>query len=65
MAMDQRMRIAALFILLGWQWSAGQQGPYFDGREAFRLLEAQTALGPRYPGSPGHAAMVTFLEEHL
>ena len=63
--MGRRLRQVALFILLGWQWSAGQPGPYFDGREAFRLLEAQTALGPRYPGSPGHTAMGTFLEEQL
>ncbi len=63
--MSKRLRTITLFIFLGCQWSAGQQGPYFDGREAFRLLEAQTALGPRYPSSPGHAAMTAFLEEHL
>ena len=63
--MAQRLTTVTLLILMGWQWSAAQQGPYFDGREAFRLLEAQTALGPRFPGSPGHTSMVNFLEEQL
>ncbi|MEE9464352.1 MAG: hypothetical protein V3W14_02095, partial [Candidatus Neomarinimicrobiota bacterium] len=50
---------------LCYQPVAGQTAPYFDGREAYALLQAQTDLGPRYPGSPGHAAMADFLEEYL
>ena len=59
-----------------WMWLAGgmliwagvlraQEAPPFDGRRAYELLEAQVALGPRYPGSPGHAKMVAFLDSHL
>ena len=43
----------------------GQQVPYFDGEQAFELLEAQVGFGPRYPGSPGHQAMTAFLEDYL
>ncbi len=58
--------VGVLFTaLLCHQPAAGQTAPYFDGRAAFELLQAQTALGPRYPGSPGHAAMTSFLEDHL
>jgi len=35
--------------------------PVFDGASAFVFLQEQCALGPRYPGSPGHAAMQRFL----
>ncbi|MFB0515292.1 MAG: M28 family peptidase [Candidatus Neomarinimicrobiota bacterium] len=43
----------------------GQSIPHFDGAQAYELLERQVALGPRYPGSPGHDAMVGFMEEYL
>ncbi len=42
-----------------------QQIPYFDGRQAFDLLEKQVAFGPRYPNSPGHKAIEEFLEDYL
>ena len=42
-----------------------QQIPYFDGHQAFDLLEKQVAFGPRYPNSPGHKAMEEFLESYL
>jgi hypothetical protein len=35
--------------------------PAFDGSSAFAFLEQQCALGPRYPGSPGHAAVQRYI----
>ncbi|MEE9161762.1 MAG: M28 family peptidase [Candidatus Neomarinimicrobiota bacterium] len=43
----------------------GQAAPYFDGKAAFGLLEHQVAMGPRQPGSRGHAALVQFLDDYL
>ena len=37
----------------------------FDAERAWALLLAQTALGPRFPGSPGHAAMRDWLRGEL
>lgn len=42
-----------------------QSAPYFDGRKAFDLLEAQVAMGPRYNGSPGHQALQETLATYL
>ena len=53
------------WLLLGWVVVCGQQVPYFDGSRAFELLEKQVALGPRFPGSPGHAALVSLLTDYL
>jgi glutaminyl-peptide cyclotransferase len=39
--------------------------PAFDGASAFQLLERQVAFGPRVPGSPGHAAQLQWMREHL
>jgi glutaminyl-peptide cyclotransferase len=39
--------------------------PAFDGASAFVFLREQCDLGPRYPGSPGHAAIQRFLVEKL
>ncbi len=46
-------------VVLGW----GQEG--FDGKRAFQWLVRQTQLGPRNPGSPGHAACLKMLTEEL
>ncbi len=35
--------------------------PEFDGEAAHRLIEEQCSLGPRFPGSPGHAKMRDWL----
>lgn len=37
----------------------------FDGAQAFDHLTAQMALGPRYPGSPGHLAARDYIERFL
>jgi glutaminyl-peptide cyclotransferase len=39
--------------------------PAFDGASAFVFLKEQCDMGPRYPGSPGHAAIQRFLVEKL
>jgi len=39
--------------------------PAFDGASAFVFLREQCDMGPRYPGSPGHAAIRRFLVEKL
>lgn len=44
---------------------AAESEPRFDGGRAFALLEEQCRLGPRYPGSPGHAAVERLIEERL
>lgn len=42
-----------------------KQFPSFDGKRSFALLTAQTAFGPRNPGSAGHAQCLRFLESTL
>ena len=37
----------------------------FDGERAFADIEAQVALGPRFPGSDGHLAVREFMVESL
>ncbi len=37
----------------------------FDGREAFRHVQAQLAMGPRYPGSPGWEAVQRYIQDHV
>lgn len=39
--------------------------PQFEGDSAFALLRKQVEFGPRYPGSPGHAAQLAWMEEYL
>jgi glutaminyl-peptide cyclotransferase len=39
--------------------------PAFDGASAFMFLREQCDMGPRYPGSPGHAAVRRYLLEKL
>jgi hypothetical protein len=39
--------------------------PAFDGASAFVFLREQCDMGPRYPGSPGHAAIRRYLVEKL
>jgi hypothetical protein len=37
----------------------------FDEQRAFALLERQCEFGPRHPGSPGAAAALEFMRQHL
>ena len=66
MRLSGNVRLTA--VAGAWLWGAlacGQQAPYFDGQQAFQLLEDQVALGPRYNGSIGHLAMQGFLRAYL
>jgi Zn-dependent M28 family amino/carboxypeptidase len=37
----------------------------FDGNSAFLFLEAQTEIGPRWPGSPGHSEVRAYISDTL
>lgn len=43
----------------------GEATPSFDGDSAHALIVEQCELGPRYPGSEGHDAMVDWMVERL
>jgi hypothetical protein len=59
-------RLVFLIILLGLNTAlVGQDFPYFDGQRAYDLLKIQCDFGPRYPHSPGHQKMITFLGDFL
>ena len=63
---DRKWRwVMTVWLIAGGAVLWGQTAPYFDGKAAFGLLERQVAMGPRQPGSPGHAALVQFLEDYL
>ena len=64
-ANKQRCSLLISWLLLGGVVVCGQQIPYFDGYRAFELLEKQVDLGPRFPGSPGHTALVSLLTDYL
>jgi len=51
-------------VVLGLCGAAYAAAP-FDQDNAFYYLEAQCALGPRNPGSPGHAQCLAFLKREL
>jgi Zn-dependent M28 family amino/carboxypeptidase len=51
-----------IFVLLGGHVTAGAA---VDGEAAFAHLVAQCEFGPRTPGSPGHAACLTYIKETL
>ena len=58
------MRIGALVLLVtGGCLPAAETS--FDGDKALSHIEAQLSLGPRFPGSSGHAAMRPWLETQL
>jgi glutaminyl-peptide cyclotransferase len=62
------MRIAlaicsATFALVG--CGAVPAAPTFDGERALGLVREQVALGPRYPGSPGQAAVQAWIRDEL
>ncbi|MAJ43307.1 MAG: hypothetical protein CMF96_01000 [Candidatus Marinimicrobia bacterium] len=42
-----------------------QSFPYFDGERAFQYLLKQCDLGPRNPGSKGHADFIKMLDQFL
>ena len=42
-----------------------QQPLVFDGDSAFSYIEAQTRMGPRYPGSEGHVELRNYIIDEL
>ena len=39
--------------------------PTFDGNAAMEHVRTQVAFGPRVPGTPGHAAQLDWMLDHL
>lgn len=60
-----RLGLLILLLIGACRPSAPAGGRTFDGREAFRHVQAQLALGPRYPGSPGWEAVQRYIEEQV
>jgi len=56
---------AALLTALCLAACAESVPPSFDGESAFGFLQEQCDIGPRYPGSPGHAAIRRYLTDTL
>ncbi len=59
------MMVAVSIAALQCAGCARSEPPAFDGASAFAFLEQQCALGPRYPGSPGHAAIRRYIAGKL
>lgn len=57
--------VAAFAAALQCGGCARSAPPAFNGDSAFVFLREQCDMGPRYPGSPGHAAIRRFLVEKL
>ena len=54
--------LAAVFLASLQGGGCAERAPgAFDGESAYALLREQCDLGPRYPGSPGHAAVRRFI----
>jgi len=60
-------RIALVTLVAGALFSCAGRGgvPDFDGQRAYRLLAEQCRMGPRFPGSEGHARELEWLKEEL
>jgi hypothetical protein len=56
--------LSAAFLLVAGcaDGSEAQLAKEFDGAKAFTRIEQQLAFGPRVPGTPGHAAMASWLD---
>ncbi|MBO9361556.1 MAG: hypothetical protein J7452_05065 [Thermoflexus sp.] len=57
-----RLGLLILLLIGACRSSAPAGERTFDGREAFRHVQAQLAMGPRYPGSPGWEAVQRYIE---
>ncbi len=63
--LEDDMRSHSLLLILILIAACNSQTAKFDGDRAFAFLKEQCELGPRYPGSPGHAALRARLIEFL
>ena len=59
------MRRALALLVLALPAAAAAAPPVFPADEAWSYLEAQVAMGPRHPGSPGHARCAAWLATRL
>lgn len=58
--------LLALGLGLGWQLTTSSQSQVkFEGERAYQDVLAQVDLGPRSPGSPGHSAVIEYIEAEL
>ncbi len=58
--------LLALGLGLGWQLTRSTQPQVkFEGERAYQDILAQVDLGPRSPGSPGHSAVMEYIEAEL
>lgn len=60
-----RIVLLPLFLLAACRPSPLMVERRFDGQEAFRHVQAQLAMGPRYPGSPGWERVQRYIRDHL
>lgn len=56
-------KIIILFVFIG--IALAQNYPYFDGQRSYDYLLKQCDLGPRYPGSIGHAEFIKMIDKFL
>ncbi|MGA7353283.1 MAG: peptidase M28, partial [Acidobacteriaceae bacterium] len=60
------MRRSLLVAILFTAAAAGAQSlPQFDGKRALDYTRQFVAIGPRWPGSPGHVKAETFIRDHF
>jgi hypothetical protein len=66
MMVQSRLPVLAALVALSCAAGCGKStAPRFDAASAFRYLEQQCRIGPRYPGSPGHRKLQRFLVDEL
>jgi glutaminyl-peptide cyclotransferase len=59
------MSVVILVVVFHLAGCAKSAPPLFDGESSFTFLREQCDIGPRYPGSSGHAAVVRYLSDKL
>ncbi|MFZ0688509.1 MAG: M28 family peptidase, partial [Acidobacteriaceae bacterium] len=60
------MRRSLLVAILFTAAAAGAQSlPQFDGKRALDYTRQFVAIGPRWPGSPGHVKAEAFIRDHF
>jgi hypothetical protein len=62
--------VLAVILISGWGvflflTAGSQKAAEFDGQRALQSVQFQTGLGPRTPGSQGHARTIAWLQEEL
>ena len=62
---SEAMRIALAVFAVASAGCTAIADEGFDSEAALRLIEEQVEMGPRFPGSPGHAEVQSWLGEQL